>query len=119
MDLDTIFSRFLFLCNLSPEDGDNYRFLCNDASEYLISIAKSKDAVNENEAGFCTAAAALAALNYFMLKNGEAVSSFTAGDVSLRLEANGANAGLREYFAECIKRIRPLLRDDSFIFEAV
>ena len=41
MDSFIVYLRFLTLCGLSEDDGEKYRFLCNDAVRFLNQRQKA------------------------------------------------------------------------------
>lgn len=119
MDSFIVYMRFLALCSLSEDDGEKYRFLCEDAINLLTSKAKDENVISSQSGSFCIAAAALAALNYASLYLQESSGSFSAGDVSIQLDGKLSEQRLREYYEECLQNIKSYLKDTDFIFEAV
>lgn len=119
MDSFIVYMRFLALCKLSESDGEKYRFLCDDAVNLLTSKAKNDNVISSQSGSFCIAAAALAALNYVSLYSQEYAGSFSAGDVTIQLDGAMNEQRARAYYEECLKNIKPYLKDTDFTFEAV
>lgn len=119
MDRLFVYMRFLQLCGLSEDDGDNYRFLCDDAVDLIISRVREESLSDSVCGSLCTAAAALAALNFKTLFPNEAVSSFKAGDLTLQFDNGSDIDRVRKYYEDCLENIKPYLKDGEFVFEAV
>lgn len=120
MDLLMVYIRFLKLCRLSEDDGEKYRFLCDDAIKLLASKAKNGSIVRSHNEDFCIAAAALAAVNYVTLYSSDGIAnSFKAGDFTVQLDGDASTKNLKTYYKECMKSITPYLNDTDFVFEAV
>ena len=119
MDSFIVQLRFLTLCGLSEDDGEKYRFLCNDAVRFFESKAKSGNVLNEYGSSFNAAAAAYAALNFELLYSDGSPSSFKAGDVTIALDGKSSVDRARAYYNAMLEDIKPHLIDGDFTFEAV
>ncbi len=117
MNYQQVFQRFIELANLTDEEAEKYRWLCNNAVEELNEmLVKGID--KEACSGRLTATAgAIAFYKYSVISQDGNVNSIKAGEITVNCTPLNQYAG--EYLNQCMKSIAPYVKDKNFLFRGV
>lgn len=114
---DDIIERFELLAELTPEEAERYRVLCEDAAQHVKNMLRP-EAPEEADRLFCFAAAALAAYRKALADSGVGEEAFSAGELKVtRRKAELQNA--RALWADSVTALEPWLKDQSFEMQSV
>lgn len=116
LDPDRVFSLFLLFSDLSVQDGERYRCLCENAAAALTGRLRPEADTAAGMERLCAAAAACATGDYLTLNAALPGGEVRVGDISLRAAQASADAEeIRRHFLE---QVADLL-DAPFVFGQV
>ncbi len=120
MNPEEILERFAIIANISITEGSPWIFLCEEASDDIISHLKDSVSVNENSRRLTVAAASLAFYRYVLYNSANgSTASFGAGELRIKTDSQITVKHAYEVWLSAKHAISDLLRDDSFVFERV
>lgn len=120
MNPEEILERFAIIANIPITESSPWIFLCEEASDDIISHLKDSDCVNENSRRLTVAAASLAFYRYVLYGSANgSTASFGAGELRIKTDSQTTVKHAYEVWLSAKRAISDLLRDDDFIFERV
>lgn len=117
MEITEILERFALLAELTQEQAQVWRGLCEDAMIRIQSQCRMEPETAEQSGLLCAAVSALAFYWYALRRDAAAGESFSAGDV--KFSAGSSAAAAKELWINAREAAASLLRDDGFFFGTV
>lgn len=117
MNYQQVFQRFIELTNLTEEEAQHYRWLCENAVEELEEMLVKGIDKEACSGRLSATASAIAFYKYSVMSQGSNISSVKAGDVSVSCTPLKQYAS--EYLSQCMKSLAPYLKDSNFMFRGV
>ena len=117
MNYQQVFQRFIELANLTEEEAEKYRWLCNNAVEELNEMLVKGIDKEACSGRLSATASALAFYKYSVISQGGNVNSVKAGEITVNCIP--LNQYASEYLNQCMKSIAPYVKDKNFLFRGV
>lgn len=117
MNYQQVFQRFIELANLTQEEAEQYRWLCNNAVEELDEMLVKGIDKEACSGRLSATASAIAFYKYSVISQGSNVNSVKAGEVTVNCIPLKQYA--QEYLNQCMKSIAPFIKDSNFVFRGV
>lgn len=117
MNYQQVFQRFIELANLTEEEAEKYRWLCNNAVEELNEMLVKGIDKEACSGRLSATASALAFYKYSVISQGGNVNSVKAGEITVN--CTPLNQYASEYLNQCMKSIAPYVKDKNFLFRGV
>lgn len=117
MNYQQVFQRFIELANLTEEEAEKYRWLCNNAVEELNEMLVKGIDKEACSGRLSATASALAFYKYSVISQSGNVNSVKAGEITVN--CTPLNQYASEYLNQCMKSIAPYVKDKNFLFRGV
>lgn len=117
MNYQQVFQRFIELANLTEEEAEKYRWLCNNAVEELNEMLVKGIDKEACSGRLSATASALAFYKYSVISQSGNVNSVKAGEITVNCIP--LNQYASEYLNQCMKSIAPYVKDKNFLFRGV
>lgn len=117
MELQQIVERFALISSLGLETASEFTYICDDAKNEITSKLLPDVDVDSHSERLIAAAAALSLYKYVLYKSvNQTAESFSAGDITVKENANQAVKVAYEIWLEEKAKISDLLQDNDFLF---
>lgn len=117
MNYQQVFQRFIELANLTEEEAEQYRWLCNNAVEELDEMLVKGIDKEACSGRLSATASAIAFYKYSIISQGGNLNSVKAGEITVSCTPQKQYAS--EYLSQCMKSIAPYVKDSNFVFRGV
>ena len=115
MDIENIISVFSRLSGSDEETSVNFRFMCENAKDYIISHLKPDSDVNSCCGKLEFAAAALAYYRYILWSITESGGDITVGDISVK-SSSSILANAQKICEQAFSDISDVFDNGYFVF---
>lgn len=118
MKKDDVFDRFCLLADLSYEEAQPHRCLCEDA--FASIHTQQKEGLPPGaDSILCTAAAALALYHWALIRRCDGEQGFSAGSLHVNADGRMGVEMARRAWEESKALAAPYLLDAGFLFERI
>ena len=120
MNPEEILERFAIIANISITEGSPWIFLCEEASDDIISHLEDSVSVDDSSWRLTVAAASLAFSRYVLYNSANGTTaSFGAGEIRIKTDSQVTVKHAYEVWLNAKRAISDLLTDDEFVFERI